>query len=112
MGYQGVQMVTGNAAYLEARATLESSASLGDTFGNPITLGEPADIQTNQQGERIELVYKIPVNGPNGSGTAEIQVEGKPFSEDWTLESLTVVDADGNAVPLDGGGLEVNIEGE
>ena len=114
MGYQGVQMVTGNAAYLEARATLESSASLGDTFGNPITVGEPTDIQTNQQGsDAMELVYQIPVSGPNGSGTAEVQVQGKPFAPgEWTLESLTVVDADGNAVPLDGGGLEVNIEGE
>ena len=110
MTYRGVQMVTSNPAYLEARATLESSEALGNAVGNPVTVGEPVNIQTTQ-GERIGFTYQVPVSGPNGSGTAEISVNGKPFSEDWKLESLKVT-VDGEEVPLDGSSIEPMIEGE
>ncbi len=110
-GYQGVKMVTSNPAYLEARATLESSEALGNAVGNPITLGEPTNVQTRQNGERMGMTYELPVSGPNGSGSASISVEGKPFSDDWTLESLSV-NVGGEDIPLNGSGIDVNIEGE
>jgi len=109
MGYQGVQMVTNNPAYIEARAQLESSEALGDAVGNPVTVGQPdQEIKTVPNGERIGFEYKVPVSGPNGSGTATIKVDGKPFSaDDWNLESLTV-EVNGEDVPIQG--LDVNIE--
>ena len=112
LGYQGVQMVTSNPGYLEARATLESSDALGEVLGNPVTVGEPqGEIKPISKGERIGFGYTVPVSGPNGSGTATFEVEGKPFSEDWTVESMSV-QVNGEEVQLEGSGIEVDIEGE
>ena len=113
IGYQGVQMVTGNPGYLEARATLESSDALGEAVGNPVTVGEPqGEIKPTPNGDRIGFEYTVPVSGPNGSGTATFKVDGKPFTDDWSVESMSV-EVNGEEVQLEGGGFGgVNIEGE
>ena len=108
-GYASVQMVTNNPAYLEGRASLENSEPLGELLGNPITVGDPTNIQTNPKGERVGMTYEVSLSGPNGTGSATITVDGKPFSDDWNLESLTA-EVNGENVPLDGGGLDINIE--
>ena len=81
-------------------------------LGNPVTVGEPqGEIKPISKGERIGFGYTVPVSGPNGSGTATFEVEGKPFSEDWTVESMSV-QVNGEEVQLEGSGIEVDIEGE
>lgn len=103
--YQGVQMVTNNPALNEAKATLTSSAALGEKLGNPITLGPEAPEPPVQNGERMTITYRIPVSGPDGQGTATVTVDGKPFSDDWTVQSLEA-EVNGEDVPLDGMGIE------
>ncbi|QEG21400.1 Coa1/Tim21 domain-containing protein [Mariniblastus fucicola] len=109
LGYQGLKVINNNPAYLEARAQIESSASVGDAVGDPVTVGSYTGVQSNQNGERMTITYDVPVSGPNGSGTAKISVNGKPMTEDWTIESLDIT-VGGESIPIDGGGLEVNIE--
>lgn len=111
MGYRAYQDMTGNTAYLDARATIESSEAIGEAVGNPVTVGQPTGLNQSQQGQRITIVYDVPFSGPNGSGMAEIKVEGQLMTEDWNLESISA-EVDGKDIPLDGGGLDVNIEGE
>lgn len=112
MSYRAYQDLTGNSAYLEARATIESSAEIGEAVGNPVTVGEPTGPpQPIQNGERVTIVYDVPFSGPKGSGMAEIKVEGQLMTDDWNLQSLSA-EVDGKEIPLGGGGLDVNIEGE
>jgi len=92
-------------------ATLESSEAIGDAVGNPVTVGQPTGLNQSQNGQRVTVVYDVPFSGPNGSGMAKIEVEGQLMTEDWNLESLSA-EVDGKDIPLGGGGLDVNIEGE
>lgn len=109
IAYQGVQMINDNPGYLEARAQIESSDAVGAAVGNPVEVGTYTGVQSNQQGERVTITYDVPVSGPNGSGSAKIAVNGKPFSEDWKVESVDVT-VDGKSIPLGGGGLDINID--
>lgn len=111
MGYLGLQVINSNAGYLEARATIESSAAVGEATGNPVEVGSYTNV-ANQQGAggEMSISYDVPVSGPNGTGSAHIEVSGVPYSEDWTVDVLEV-EVNGQKV-LDGGGLDINIEGE
>ena len=111
MGYQGVQMVSANPAYLEGRSALETSEALEEVLGSPITVSEPTNIQTNPGENRIGMTYEVTISGPKGSGTAEIEVDGQPFTDDWNLESLKA-EVDGQEIEIEGGGLDIKIEGE
>jgi len=111
-GYMGLEIVNSNPGYLEARANIEASASVGEAVGNPVTVGSYTGVQSNQGAAgSMSISYDVPVSGPNGSGMAKITVSGTPMTEDWKVDSLTVT-VDGKEVPLEGGGLDINIEGE
>jgi len=112
LGMMGLEVVNSNPAYLEARAEIEGSAAVGEAVGNPVSVGTYTGVQSNQgDAGRMSIDYDVPVTGPNGSGMAKISVSGKPMTEDWSVDSLTVT-VDGKDIPLDGGGLDINIEGE
>ena len=112
-GYSAFKQMTNNPAFLEGRATLESSPALGEVLGNPVTVGEfnPEGFRQTQQGERVTIEYDVDLSGPDGAGTATIVVKGQLFTEDWNVESITAT-VNGEDVPLDGNGIDVNIEGE
>jgi len=110
--YFAFQMLGSNPGYLEALATIESSPEVGEAAGNPVEVGTFTNVANiSTENRPIGFAYDVPVSGPNGTGTAHIEVSQDPASNEWSVDKLEV-EINGENVPLDGGGLEINIEGE
>lgn len=111
VAWMGAQMLMNNPAFNEAVATVETSESVNDALGSPVTVGPPGEnIQTSQNGQKVTLTYTVDVTGSEKSGEATIVVSGTFMQDDWVVDEITVAGPDGEDIPVDGSGLSIDIE--
>lgn len=74
--------------YKDALVKASSDPEVVAALGTPITAGFFTNGKINTSGSTGDAAFSIPLSGPNGKGT--IELEAKKSGGDWTYEKLVV----------------------
>jgi hypothetical protein len=84
-------------AYAMALDALRADPQAQARLGLPIEDGFSVSIKAEEDGERTEALFTIPVSGPSGSGT--LYAHAHKVAERWTLDSLEL-EVGGDRLPI------------
>ncbi|HTV57509.1 MAG TPA: cytochrome c oxidase assembly factor Coa1 family protein [Verrucomicrobiae bacterium] len=90
-------MVKQSYPYQYAIRSAEQSPEVSQRLGEPLKLGWFVSGQINYSDQNGDAVFEIPVSGPKGRGTIDVQAEKR--NGQWQFQTLEL-DIDGSSSPV------------
>ncbi len=83
----------------DAKNTIENSAEAQEILGAPLTVGDPGQVTSSQNGADASMSMTFPVTGSNKSGEVEVEMSGNPITTGMKIDKLEL-NVDGEVYPL------------